>query len=95
MLWEMSISEWIMSLSCFSAVAHICGFFIDRLLLRNGFGTIGNWLVILTGLYIGLFALNKYGYETHWYPLITLSSMVVAASVVLMFMCTLKRVLNL
>ncbi|MEM7068404.1 MAG: hypothetical protein AAF478_05920 [Pseudomonadota bacterium] len=95
MLWEMSTSEWITSLACFSAVAYLSGYFIDRILLNNGFGTIGNWLIILVGIYVGVFSLNKYGYEMHWYPLTTLSSMVAAAALTLMFMCATKRVLNL
>jgi len=95
MLWEMSGSEWMISLAFFSCVSYLCGYIIDRIVATSGFGTIGNWLLILLGVYAGIFGLNKYGYEMHWYPLITLSTMVAAAAGTLLFMCTVKRVLNL
>ena len=93
MLWEMTTSEWIMSFAFFSSLTYLVGYFIDRLLLHVGFGTFGNWMLILMGVYAGIFALNMYGYEVHWYPLITMAAIVGSASATLITMCFLKRVM--
>ena len=95
MLWEMSTSEWVQSLAFFSSITYLSGYFIDGILNKAGFGTIGNWLLTLGGVYAGLLALNMYGYEMHWYPLITLSVIVATASATLIIMCGLKRVFYL
>lgn len=91
MLWELSTNEWIMSFAFFSSLTYLTGYFIDRLLLNAGFGTFGNWLLILMGVYAGIFALNMYGYEVHWYPLITMAAIVSSASMTLISMCLVKR----
>ena len=91
MLWELSFTDWIMSLAFFSGITFLTGYFIDRILLTAGFGAIGNWLLILGGVYAGLYGLNMYGYELHWYPVITLSAAAGAATLSLVTMCLLKR----
>ncbi|MEM9277329.1 MAG: hypothetical protein AAGA76_02005 [Pseudomonadota bacterium] len=83
-----------MSFAFFSSITYLCGYFIDNILSSAGFGTFGNWLLTLGGVYSGILALNMYGYEMHWYPLITLSAIVGAAAGTLIIMCGLKRVLS-
>ncbi|MEM9332430.1 MAG: hypothetical protein AAGA53_13960 [Pseudomonadota bacterium] len=95
MLWEMSTSEWVTSLAFFASVTYLTGYFIDGILNKSGFGTFGNWMLILVGVYAGIYALNMYGYEMHWYPLITVCAIVGAASATLIVMCGLKRMFYL
>ncbi len=95
MLWEMSTTEWILSLSFFSCISYLSGYMIDRILLSTGFGTIGNWLLVLMGVYLGIYGLSQYGYEMHWYPWITLCATVGSAAAMMLVMCGAKRVLNL
>ncbi|MEM7214716.1 MAG: hypothetical protein AAF423_04160 [Pseudomonadota bacterium] len=91
MLWEMSSNEWIISLTVFSCVTYICGYLIDSIAGSTAFGTVGNWILTLCGVYSGILGLNLYGYEMHWFPVITLSAIVGAAAFTLVFMCVLKR----
>lgn len=94
MLWEMSTSDFILSFSFICSFAFVTGWLTDRILLSAGFGSIGNWLLILMGSYAGMFAINSYGYELRYYPYITASSIVGGAIVLLLGLCTVKRVFH-
>jgi len=92
MLVDMSLNEWLMSIAFFSSFAFITGWLTDRILLNAGFGTVGNWMLLLMGTYAGLFAVNLYGYEFDWFPHITIAAVIGSATLLFLFMCTLKRV---
>lgn len=95
MLWDMSLHNWMISLAFFSCFAFVTGWLTDRILLSAGFGTIGNWLLVLLGSYAGLLAVNLYGYNLEWYPMITISSVVICASGIFLTMCAIKRIFYL
>ena len=92
MLWQLSTLEWIVSLSFFSAMAYISGWIADRIMAKAGFGHVGNWLLLLAGAYVGMYAYNFYGYDLNWYPLYSLTVILGSATVLLVFMSILKRV---
>ncbi|MDJ0614661.1 MAG: hypothetical protein QNJ29_13425 [Rhizobiaceae bacterium] len=91
MLWEMSDKDFLISFAFICCFSYIVGWLVDRILEGSGYGHIGNWLLILTGAYTGLYSLNKYGYEFHWVPLYTLGAALGGAFVILFSMCFIKR----
>ena len=95
MLWDMSFKEWLISAAFLSCVTYLMAYLSDRILTATGFGTIGNWLLLLSGCYSGLLAVNFYGLELQWHPPVTVSAVVLSASFVLMSMCLVKRVFRL
>ncbi len=95
MLWEMSYQDMLVSTAFFTCFALIAGWMADRILLNAGFGTIGNWLLVLVGAYAGMYALNVQGHNLEWNPLLTAIVIVGSASGSLIFMCLVKRVFRL
>lgn len=63
MLWEMSGNDWLVALSVACSLSFICGWIADRIMGYTGFGVIGNWLLLLVGCFVGLFAYNELGYR--------------------------------
>lgn len=94
MLWDMSPNDWLISFAFLACFTYITGWFVDRILTDTGFGHVGNWLVILSGTYAGLFAVNLYGYELQWYPLFTLIATGAAAFMMLFILCFAKKTLG-
>lgn len=95
MLWEMSTNDWMVSAAFFCCITYLTGYLADRILLSAGFGTIGNWLLLLAGCYAGMFGVNTYGFELDWYPYITVGAIVLASTGILMSLCVVKRVFYL
>ena len=95
MLWEMSQTDWIISAAFFSCITYVTAYVADRILLTTGFGTIGNWLLLLVGCYSGLLSVNLYGHELHWNPPVTIAAVVLASAGVLMSLCLVKRVFRI
>ncbi len=91
MFLEMSDKEFFISFAFICCFSYIVGWFCDRILDKAGYGHIGNWLLVLTGAYSGLFALTRYGYELHWFPHYTLAAALGGAFVALFSMCLVKR----
>jgi len=91
MLFEMSTMDFLISLAVMCCIAYILGWFCDNILGRTGYGILGNSILVLLGIYGGLYALNEYGYEFHWVPLYTLGAALSGAFVSLFFMCFVKR----
>lgn len=95
MLWDMSLNDWVLSSAFFCCLAYVTAYVADLILRSTGFGTIGNWLLLLIGCYSGLLAVNLYGFELHWFPHITIAVVVAASSVLLMTMCLIKRLFGI
>ena len=94
MLWDMSFQDMLVSTAFFTCFAYITGWLADRILLHLGFGTIGNWLLVLIGAYAGMFAINMQGYNLEWNPLLTVAVIIGSASGLLLLMCMVKRVFS-
>jgi len=62
MIWELSGQQQVVTFSFACAMSFICGWIADRIMGAAGFGVIGNWLLLLAGTYVGLFAYNRLGY---------------------------------
>ena len=94
MLWEMSTVDWILSFAFMSGMAYITGWFCDRILGPAGFGHVGNWLVILSGAYLGMYVYNVYGYDLEAHPGQTLAVILGSAFFALVSFGTFKRVFD-
>ena len=92
MLWQLSLEQWFVSLSCIGGIAYICGWIADRIMATAGFGAIGNWLLLLIGAYAGMYGYNLYGYQLNWYPLTTLYVAVGSAFILLISFSIGRRV---
>jgi uncharacterized membrane protein YeaQ/YmgE (transglycosylase-associated protein family) len=67
----------LVSFAFIAAMTFISGWIADRILGYSGFGVVGNWLLLLVGSYVGLYAYNLYGYQFNYNPALTIA---VAAS---------------
>ena len=94
MLWEMSALEWTLSFAFMSGMSYITGWFCDRIMSTAGFGHVGNWVVILSGVYAGMFVYNFYGHDLEAYPQQTLAVILGSAFLALFFMSSLKRIFS-
>lgn len=90
MLFELSGDQWIVSFSFACTMSFVCGWIADRIMGYTGFGVIGNWLLLLTGAYAGLFAYNQIGYRFEWYPTLTIVIAFVGATAMLIMLAGAK-----
>lgn len=92
MLWELSTAQLIVTGSFICCTSFLCGLFADKILGKTGFGTIGNWMLLLVGAYTGMYVYNLQGFFFNTNP--TQTIFVVGGSGVLMliFFMTLKRI---
>lgn len=74
MLWEMTRVDWMVSFAFACTACFICGWIADRILDHAGFGIFGNWLLLLLGAYLGLYAYNLMGNRLNWYPMFTMAT---------------------
>lgn len=93
MLWEIATTDWFVLVAFMSGMSYITGWFTDRILDTTGFGNIGNWLLIFSGSYGGLYIYNMQGYELHWDPVQTLGVIIGGAFLALFTACLAKRFL--
>jgi uncharacterized membrane protein YeaQ/YmgE (transglycosylase-associated protein family) len=94
MLLEMSTNQWITSFSFACALAFLCGYIADRIMGFDGFGVIGNWLLILTGSYAAMLAYNQFGYRIEWYPLYSLAIAFGGGTALLLTLSAMKSATN-
>lgn len=91
MLWQLSLTEWLQSFAFIASLSYILGWFANGILHSNGFGHVGNWLVILAGSYLGLYVYNLQGYRIESEPNWTLAILFCSAFLALIVSITLKR----
>lgn len=72
MLWDLNALQWLVSFSFVFTCAYIGGWVADRILGTAGFGTIGNWLLLVLGTYAGLYCYNAFGYRLTADPTLTI-----------------------
>lgn len=92
MLWDLSTNQWLMSFSFVCCGAFVCGWVADRILGYSGFGTIGNWLLLTIGTYVGLYSYNIYGFRFSIDPTMTIAVAFGAGFLMLMLLTTAKAV---
>lgn len=63
MLWELSSRQLLLSFSFICCATFISGWLADKILGYSGFNVIGNWLLLLLGAYVGMYAYNILGYR--------------------------------
>lgn len=63
MLMEFTMQQWITSFAFLCCVSFIGGWLADNILGYAGYSVIGNWLLLLTGGYLGLICYNLFGYR--------------------------------
>ncbi len=91
MLWQLSLTEWLQSFAFIASLSYILGWFSNAIVHSNGFGHVGNWLVILAGSYLGLYVFNLQGYRFESNPNWTIAAVFVSAFVALIVGMLLKR----
>ena len=90
MLWDLAKADFIVSFAFVCAIAFVCGWIADRALGYSGFGVIGNWLLLLTGAYVGLYAYNLYGYRFDWSAIMTIGVAAGGGAVMLLLLASVK-----
>ena len=94
MLWHLSTEQWIISFSFLCTLSYICGWISDRIMGYAGFGHVGNWIIMLVGVYVGMYSYNIYGYQLDWYPVMSVAVVFGSATTLLIFLATLKSALD-
>jgi len=92
MIWELTAREWVVSFGFVCCLTYISGWLANGIMEKSAFGHIGNWLLLLLGTYVAMYAFNMYGYEFQWYPLFTLGCIAGSAAGFFLFMCISKRI---
>ena len=91
MLWQLSPIEWLQSFAFIASLSYILGWFSNLILHSNGFGHVGNWLVILLGSYAGLYVYNLQGYRIGSDPSWSMAIVFLSALAALILGVTAKR----
>jgi uncharacterized membrane protein YeaQ/YmgE (transglycosylase-associated protein family) len=94
MLWELSTNQWLLSVSFACALGFLCGFIADRIMGFAGFGIIGNWLMLTTGSFAGLYVYNLAGLRFEWHPLLAFGAAVAGATAMLVSFASMKAMTN-
>lgn len=63
MLWELTAKQLLLSFSFVCCATFIGGWLFDKILGYSGFTVIGNWLLLLIGAYVGMYAYNRFGFR--------------------------------
>ena len=82
-------------LSLVITTSFIGGWLSDRILGYSGFGVYGNWLILMVGCGIGVFAFSYFGYHFSRDFLLVLFVSFGSAVGALIFMLALKRILKI
>ncbi len=93
MIWEFSNYEIFMSFSFIACLMYIIGWLCDGILQKMAFGHIGNWLLLLAGVFTAMYTFNSYGYEFNTYPLFTLGCLAGGTCAFFLVICFSKRFL--
>ena len=91
MLWELSTTQWITSFGFICCLTYITGWLAEGIMNPEGFGHVGNWLLLLIGSYTAMYVFNIYGYKFRYDPLFTLACISAGAGCFFIVMCISKR----
>ena len=93
MIWYMNSEQLFVSFAFLCAVTFIGGWIADRIMEYTGFGTVGNWLILLVGCYAGMFGFNGLGYMFHWNPPFTVAVVTGTACTLLLLAAMFKTMI--
>jgi hypothetical protein len=65
MLASLTVGWLIMAVSVVAILSFILGMALDKLMGGDGFGPIGNMVVVTAGFFLSIFCANLYGYHFH------------------------------
>ena len=94
MLWYMNSEQLFVSFAFLCALSFISGWIADRIMEYSGFGTYGNWLILLAGCYVGMFGFNSLGYMFHWNPPFTVAFVAGSACTLLLLAAMFKTMMS-
>lgn len=63
MLWNLDASWLMMAIAVVAVLSYFLGSAIDALMREDGFGSLGNALIISTGFFLGILLANREGYN--------------------------------
>ncbi len=61
MLWNLDLSWLLMAVAIVAMVSYIFGMALDGVMGSDGFGALGNMVVVTAGFFLGIFVANSYG----------------------------------
>lgn len=61
MLWNLDLSWLLMAVSIVAMLSYIFGMALDGVMGSDGFGPLGNMVVVTAGFFLGIFVANSYG----------------------------------
>ncbi len=61
MIWNLDTSWLMMAIAIVSILSFLLGMALDGVMREDGFGAVGNTVIITTGFFIGIFLANSYG----------------------------------
>ncbi len=61
MIWNLDISWLMMAIAVVSILSFFLGMALDGVMGDDGFGAVGNTVIITTGFFLGIFIANSYG----------------------------------
>lgn len=65
MLWNLDVSVLAFAIVTVALFSLALGMMLDGVMGDDGFGPIGNMIVITTGFFLGVFVVNSYGVSLH------------------------------
>jgi hypothetical protein len=65
MLWNLDPSWLLMAVTVVALLSYLFGLALDGVMGGEGFGPLGNTVIITAGFFLGIFAANSYGYRLH------------------------------
>jgi len=85
MIWYLTTEQLFLSFAFICTFTYVAGWVSDRIMGYAGFGTIGNWLILLVGTYVGMYSFNSFGHMFHWNPPLTIAVVAGTACTMLVF----------
>lgn len=61
MIWNLDVSWLMMAIAVVSILSFFLGMALDGVMGEDGFGAVGNTVIITTGFFLGIFIANSYG----------------------------------
>lgn len=61
MIWNLDTSWLMMAVAIVSMLSFFLGMALDGVMSEDGFGAVGNTIIITTGFFLGIFVANSYG----------------------------------
>ena len=63
MIWNLGFGWLVLMIGCVAILAFILAMALDALMGRDGFGPVGNAVVLTSGFFLSIFLFNSFGYN--------------------------------